>query len=85
MKRLIVFFAVLIVLTIIVVKYFDYSNIIESYIDPLQNKKQIEISRKYKDSINVDLYVSGLSFPTSMIFIDNNSILVTEKDQVMFA
>ena len=81
MKRLIVFFAVLIVLTIIVVKYFDYSNIIESYINPLQNKKQIEISPKYKDSIDVDLYVSGLSFPTSMIFIDNNSILVTEKDQ----
>lgn len=81
MKRLIVFFAVLIVLTIIVVKYFDYSNIIESYIDPLQNKKQIEISPKYKDSIDVDLYVSGLSFPTSMIFVDNNSILVTEKDQ----
>ena len=33
MKRLIVFLAALIVLTIIVVKYFDYSNIIESYID----------------------------------------------------
>lgn len=81
MKKLIVFFAVLIVLTIMVVKYFDYSNIIESYIDPLQNKKQIEISPNYKDSIDVDLYVSGLSFPTSMIFVDNDSILVTEKDQ----
>ena len=81
MKRLIVFLAALIVLTIIVVKYFDYSNIIESYIDPLQNKKQIEINPNYKDSIDVDLYVSGLSFPTSMIFVDNNSILVTEKDQ----
>ena len=81
MKRLIIFLVALIVITIIVVKYFDYSNIIESYINPLQNKKQIEISPNYKDSIDVDLYVEGLSFPTSMIFVDNNSILVTEKDQ----
>jgi aldose sugar dehydrogenase len=81
MKRLIIFLVALIVITIIIVKYFDYSNIIESYINPLQNKKQIEISPNYKDSIDVDLYVEGLSFPTSMIFVDNNSILVTEKDQ----
>ena len=59
MKRLIIFLVALIVITIIVVKYFDYSNIIESYINPLQNKKQIEISPNYKDSIDVDLYVDG--------------------------
>ena len=81
MKRLIMFLVVLIVIAIIVVKYFDYSNIIESYINPLQNKKQIEINPNYKDRIKVDLYVKGLSFSTSMTFVDNNSLLVTEKDQ----
>ena len=81
MKRLIIFLVALVVITIIVVKYFDYSHIIESYINPLQNKKQIEISSNYKDRFKVDLYVTGLSFPTSMIFADNNSILVTEKNQ----
>ena len=29
----------------------------------------------------MDIYVTGLSFPTSMIFVNNNSILVTEKDE----
>ena len=81
MKRFILCLIALIVIAIIVVKYFDYFHIIESYINPLQNKKQIEINPNYKDKIKVDLYVTGLSFPTSMTFIDNNSILVTEKDQ----
>ena len=81
MKRLVMFLIALIVITIIVVKYFDYSHIIESYINLLQDKKQIEISPNYKDRIKEDLYVKGLSFPTSMIFVDNNSLLVTEKDQ----
>ncbi len=72
MKRLVmslIALIALIVITIIVIKYFDYYHIIESYINPLQDKKQIEISPNYKDRINVDLYVTGLSFPTSMIFV----------------
>jgi len=81
MKRLVIFLIALIVITVIVVKYFDYSYIIESYINPLQNEKQIEISPNYKDRLDVDLYVEGLLFPTSMIFVDNNTILVSEKDQ----
>ena len=81
MKRHIICLVSLIVITIIVIKYIDYSHFIESYINPLQNKKQIEISPNYKDRIKVDLYVKGLSFPTSMIFVDNNSLLVTEKNQ----
>ena len=81
MKRHIICIVSLIVITIIVIKYIDYSHFIESYINPLQNKKQIEISPNYKDRIKEDLYVKGLSFPTSMIFVDNNSLLVTEKDQ----
>ena len=58
-----------------------FSLFIESYINPLQNQKQIEISPNYKDNIDVDLYVEGLSFPTSMTFVDDNTILVSEKDQ----
>jgi len=81
MKRHIICLVSLIVITIIVIKYIDYSHFIESYINPLQNKKQIEINPNYKDRIKVDLYVKGLSFPTSMIFVDNNSLLVTEKNQ----
>ncbi|MDN5846123.1 MAG: PQQ-dependent sugar dehydrogenase [Candidatus Nitrosocosmicus sp.] len=81
MKRFVIFVITLIVITFAVVKYFDYSLFIESYINPLQNQKQIEINSKYKDSIDVDLYVEGLSFPTSMTFVDKNTILVSEKDQ----
>ena len=80
MKRLIFCLIALIVIPITVVKYFDYFHIIESYINPLQNKKEIEINSNYKDRIKVDLYVTGLSFPTSMTFVDNNSLLVTEKN-----
>ncbi len=29
----------------------------------------------------MDLYVEGLSFPTSMTFANNNTIVVSEKDQ----
>ena len=90
MKRFVIFIFIfiflialiaLIVITVVVVKYFDYSFFIESYINPLQNQKQIEINPKYKNSIDVDLYVEGLSFPASMTFEDNNTILVSEKDQ----
>jgi aldose sugar dehydrogenase len=87
MKRLVIFLIALIVITVVVFKYFDidfdfyFSLFIESYIDPLQNQKQIEISPNYKDRVNVDLYVAGLSRPTSMSFVDNNTILVSEKDQ----
>ncbi len=87
MKRLVIFLIALIVITVVVFKYFDidfdfyFSLFIESYINPLQNQKQIEISPNYKDRVNVDLYVAGLSRPTSMSFVDNNTILVSEKDQ----
>jgi aldose sugar dehydrogenase len=83
MKRLVIFLIALIVITVVVFKYFDFdfSLFIESYLNPLQNQKQIEISPNYKDRVNVDLYVEGLSFPTSMIFVDNNTLLVSEKDQ----
>src|SRR5918993_1470167 len=87
MKRLVIFLIALIVITVVVFKYFDidfdfyFLLFIESYIDPLQNQKQIEISPNYKDRVNVDLYVAGLSRPTSMSFVDNNTILVSEKDQ----
>ena len=81
MKRLVIFLIALMVITVVVVKYFDYSLFIESYINPLQNQKQIEINPNYKDNIDVDLYVEGLSFPTSMTFVDDNTILVSEKDQ----
>ena len=32
-------------------------------------------------NLQVELFVEGLSWPTSMAFIDNNNILVLEKDQ----
>ena len=65
MKRLVIFLIALIVITVVVFKYFDidfdfyFSLFIESYINPLQNQKQIEISPNYKDRVNVDLYVAG--------------------------
>ena len=48
---------------------------------PYQNTESIEINPNYNNRINVDLIVEGLSLPTSMTFVGNNSILVLEKDR----
>ena len=50
-------------------------------IPSFQDNESIKINPNYKNRINVDLIVEGLSFPTSMTFVDNNSILVLEKDR----
>ncbi|HSA75384.1 MAG TPA: PQQ-dependent sugar dehydrogenase [Candidatus Nitrosocosmicus sp.] len=82
MKGLVMLIAALIVTTFIVIKYADYSSIIEFLLMiSSQNNESIEINPNYKNRIDVDLIVEGLSFPTSMTFVGNNSILVLEKDR----
>ncbi|HEU5119850.1 MAG TPA: hypothetical protein VFT71_02585, partial [Candidatus Nitrosocosmicus sp.] len=82
MKGLVMLIAALIVTIFIVIKYADYSSIIEFLLMiSSQNNESIEINPNYKNRINIDLIVEGLSFPTSMTFVGNNSILVLEKDR----
>jgi glucose/arabinose dehydrogenase len=40
-----------------------------------------KLSDPYEQSIKAEMVAEGLSFPTSMEFIDNENILVLEKDQ----
>jgi glucose/arabinose dehydrogenase len=82
MKRLVMLIAVLIVVIFIVIKYTDYSSIMEFLsIISSQDHELIEINPNYKNRINVELIIEGLSLPTSMTFVGNNSILVVEKDR----
>lgn len=80
MKGLVVFSTVLIVIILIVFKFVDYSSITDLFIIPSQNQESIEINPYYKDRFGIELVAEGLSLPTSMTFVGNNSILVLEKD-----
>ena len=81
MKRLVILSAVLIVLMWIGFKYVDHSDITNLFTMPFQSEKSIEINPNYQDRISIDLIAKGLSLPTSMTFVGNNSILVLEKDR----
>lgn len=81
MKGFVLLIAALIFTIFIVIKYVDYSSIIKLFMIPVQNDEAIEITSNYKNRIDVDLIAEGLSLPTSMTFIGNNSILVLEKDR----
>jgi aldose sugar dehydrogenase len=39
------------------------------------------IQPPYNKLINVQLFADGLSFPTSMVFVDNKELLISEKDK----
>ncbi|WP_148687643.1 PQQ-dependent sugar dehydrogenase [Candidatus Nitrosocosmicus hydrocola] len=82
MKRLVIFSTALIVmiLILIVFKFVDYPSISNLFIIPHQKYESIEINPYYKDRISIELIAEGLSLPTSMTFVGNNSILVLEKD-----
>ena len=64
----------------ITVKFFDYS-IIPNHVISQISYRQIEVNPVYKNSVKVELYLDGLSYPTSMVFVDNRTLLVAEKDQ----
>lgn len=81
MKSFVALFVGAIVTISIVITYHNYFNITEIFKGFIHNDdEQIEINPKYKNTIKVDVLVDGLSFPTSMAFVGNNSILVLEKD-----
>lgn len=79
LKRLSLFLIVLIIISIITTTYYDYS-IIANFIIPSQWDDQIKIDSKYGSDIHAELFADGLSFPTSMVFVDNNTILILEKN-----
>jgi len=81
MKRLVIFSTALIIMILLIVfKFVDYSSITDLFIIPSQKHESIEINPHYKDRISIELIAEGLSLPTSMTFVGNNSILILEKD-----
>lgn len=56
------------------------SSLIKSQIISFQSPSKIKISKNYDTEISVELFTKGLTHPTSMGFIDNDTILVLEKD-----
>jgi aldose sugar dehydrogenase len=80
MKGFVILFVALVATIFVMITHYNYFNINKIFMEPSQNDEQIEINPNYKDRIKVDLFVEGLSSPTSMTFIGNNSILVLEKD-----
>ena len=81
MKGLVILSATLIVMIFLVFLYVNYLNIRDLFIKPFKNDELIEINPYYKNRISIDLFTEGLSLPTSMTFLDDNSILVLEKDR----
>lgn len=72
-------FTILFVVAVVLTN-FNYSSIIKLFMIPLQSNDSIEINPNYENRIEVKLIAEGLSHPTSMTFVDNNTLLVTEKD-----
>ncbi|MDN5846902.1 MAG: PQQ-dependent sugar dehydrogenase [Candidatus Nitrosocosmicus sp.] len=82
MKRYVIL-SIAIFITIFVfitLKFFDYS-IISNYVISQVSYRQIEVNPVYRSSIKVELYSDGLSYPTSMVFVDNRILLVLEKEE----
>jgi len=61
-------------------KFLEFLLIIVSIVIILQNNLSYAQPSLRDPNLKVEALVSGLSFPTSMLFLDNNNILVLEKD-----
>ena len=61
-------------------KYLTFSLIIISLVIIVQNNLLYAQPSLRDPNLKVDSFVSGISFPTSMLFLDENNILVLEKD-----
>src|SRR5918996_2470973 len=70
---------IIILIIIIFAFYFNIMNVIIGQTQQQKNKQGPSLQIPYK-SLKVELVTEGLSFPTSMEFIDNNNILVLQKD-----
>jgi glucose/arabinose dehydrogenase len=75
---------VILIMMIIVALHFNLENMTigqaqQQQQQQQQNKQGPSLQIPYK-SLKVELVTEGLSFPTSMEFIDNNNILVLQKD-----
>src|ERR671921_1580727 len=70
---------IIILIIIIFAFYFNIMNVIIGQTQQQKRKQGPSLQIPYK-SLKVELVTEGLSFPTSMEFIDNNNILVLQKD-----
>lgn len=61
-------------------KYLAFSLIIISLVIIVQNNLLYAQPSLRDPNLKVESFVSGISFPTSMLFLDENNILVLEKD-----
>ncbi|KAA2281440.1 PQQ-dependent sugar dehydrogenase [Candidatus Nitrosocosmicus sp. SS] len=58
----------------------DLLYIVHNQIISFQNPSNIKINKNYGTDISVELFAKGLTRPTSMSFINDNTILILEKD-----
>jgi glucose/arabinose dehydrogenase len=61
-------------------KFLAFSLIIISFVIIVQNNLLYAQPSLRDPNLKVESFVSGISFPTSMLFLDENNILVLEKD-----
>jgi glucose/arabinose dehydrogenase len=64
-------------------KYLAFSLIIISLVIIVQNNLLYAQPSLRDPNLKVESFVSGISFPTSMLFLDENNILVLEKDGIV--
>ncbi|MDQ4074077.1 MAG: PQQ-dependent sugar dehydrogenase [Thermoproteota archaeon] len=76
------------VVTIITVTIFGIWDIYSITVDSLwkildinAGKKPLILNQGNDNNLTIEHYASGLSFPTSMAFVDNNNIMVLEKNE----
>ena len=70
---------IIIILIIIFAFYFNLMNVIIGQTQQQKKKQSPSLQIPYS-SLKVEVVAEGLSFPTSMEFIDNNKILVLQKN-----
>jgi glucose/arabinose dehydrogenase len=64
-------------------KFLAFSLIIISFVIIVQNNLLYAQPSLRDPNLKVESFVSGISFPTSMLFLDENNILVLEKDGIV--
>ena len=78
-KRIVVFFSIAsVVITGSFLAYYAIPTIIANVINLLDTGPSIQ--NQHDNKFTISLFAEGLSFPTSMEFVDNNTIMVLEKN-----
>jgi aldose sugar dehydrogenase len=79
-RKLIILLISLCVVSAVIMIYFTFDNSMTGKQQQQQQKKKSPMLQVQNSGLRVELVTEGLSSPTSMDFVDNNNILVLEKD-----